>query len=188
MKKLLDIATRHVSGEEAVGAAFVLGDTAAAADGGRTAPTMATAKGARKGAKGGKKGQKWRPRCIAAVASNGGSDEGVDDFSEEYVVAVERNFKWQTRLPKDHFKILLEATCPHNSYPIKHKLKDCTLMKMFMMSGAFSKDRKPEEDLGGKSAAPIPLEAAVMTIFDRPHRGPRNAMWLVEPWIPDLLR
>jgi hypothetical protein len=91
-------------------------------------------------------------------------------------VAVERNFKWQTRLPNDHFKILLEATCPHNSYPIKHKLKDCTLMKMFMMSGAFSKDRKPEEDLGGKSAAPIPLEAAVMTIFDRPHRGPRNAM------------
>jgi hypothetical protein len=57
-KELLDIATRHASGEEAVGATFVLGNTGEAVNGGRAAPTKATVKGARKDAKGGKKGQK----------------------------------------------------------------------------------------------------------------------------------
>jgi hypothetical protein len=40
------------------------------------------------------------------------------------------------------------------------------MMKNFMTLGAFSKSRKPGGDPGGKSAAPIPGEAGVMTIFD----------------------
>jgi hypothetical protein len=40
------------------------------------------------------------------------------------------------------------------------------MTKRFMTSGAFSKGRKPGEDPGGKSVAPIPEEAEVMTIFD----------------------
>jgi hypothetical protein len=39
-------------------------------------------------------------------------------------------------------------------------------MKKFMTSGAFSKGRKPGGDPSGKSEAPIPGEAEVMTIFD----------------------
>jgi hypothetical protein len=58
-KELLDTVTHHASGEEAVGAAFILGNAAATADCDRTAPTKATTKGARTGAKGGKKGKKW---------------------------------------------------------------------------------------------------------------------------------
>jgi hypothetical protein len=38
-KELLDIATRHASGEEAVRATFILGNTKAAASGGRAAPS-----------------------------------------------------------------------------------------------------------------------------------------------------
>jgi hypothetical protein len=57
-KDMLDIATQHTSGEEAVGAAFILAYTGTAASGGRAAPTKATVKSYRKGAKGGKKGQK----------------------------------------------------------------------------------------------------------------------------------
>jgi hypothetical protein len=49
------------------------------------------------------------------------------------------------------------------------------MMKKFMSSRAFSKDRKPGGDPGGKSAAPIPGEAKVMTIFDQSHHGPGNA-------------
>jgi hypothetical protein len=49
------------------------------------------------------------------------------------------------------------------------------MMKKFMTSGAFSKDRKPGGDPGGKGTAPVLREAEVMTIFDRPHRGPENA-------------
>jgi hypothetical protein len=39
------------------------------------------------------------------------------------------------------------------------------MMKKFMTSGVLSKGRKPEEDPGGKNAAPIHREAMVMTIF-----------------------
>jgi hypothetical protein len=49
-------------------------------------------------------------------------------------------------------------------YLIKHKLKDCTMMIKFMTSGALSKGKKPEGELGGKVAASVPGEAAVMTI------------------------
>jgi hypothetical protein len=50
-------------------------------------------------------------------------------IDEELVVAVGREFKRQTRQPTDHFKKLLEATCPNHMYPIRHKLKECTMMK-----------------------------------------------------------
>jgi hypothetical protein len=40
------------------------------------------------------------------------------------------------------------------------------MIKEFMTSGTFSKGRKLGGDLGGNSAAPIPGEAKVMTIFD----------------------
>jgi hypothetical protein len=56
--ELLDITTRHASGEEAVGAAFSPSDGKAAAGGGYSKAFKATIKSARKGAKGGKKGKK----------------------------------------------------------------------------------------------------------------------------------
>jgi hypothetical protein len=40
------------------------------------------------------------------------------------------------------------------------------MMKNFMTSGAFSKDRMSGGDPGGKSMTPISGEAEVMTIFD----------------------
>jgi hypothetical protein len=173
-KDLLNIATQHTSIEGALGVVFILGSAAVAAEGGRTAPT----KGARKGAKGGKKGQKWWPHRVTIVAGNSGGDEEVSDSNEEYVVAVEHNFQCQIRLPKDHFEKLLKATYPHHSYPVKHKLKlkDYTLMKKFMMSRAFSNDRKLGRDPGGKSVVPILGEAEVMTTFGRPHHGPGDTM------------
>jgi hypothetical protein len=57
-KELLNITTRHASGKEAVGAAFVLANVATTAHGGQATPTKDTNKGTRRGAKGGNKGQK----------------------------------------------------------------------------------------------------------------------------------
>jgi hypothetical protein len=165
-KELLDISTRHTSGEEAFGAAVILGNTGAAVNGGRAAPTKATIKGARKGAKGGKNGQKRQPHRNAIVAGNGDGDKEADDSCEEFVAAVESNFKRQSQPPKDHFEKLLEVTYLHHPYPVKHKLKDCTMRKKFMTSGTFSKGSKLGRDPGGKSAAPVFGEAKVMTIFD----------------------
>jgi hypothetical protein len=68
----------------------------------------------------------------------------------------------------EHFKKLLEAASPNHAYPIKHKLKDCTMMKNFMTSGALSKGKKPERDPGRKGLPPFPEEEALMSIYDRP--------------------
>jgi hypothetical protein len=130
-KELLDITTQHASGEEVVCAAFILGNTGVVANGGRAVPTKAIVKGAKKGVKGGKKGQKKRPPHVAIAAGSDGGDEEAGDSGEECIVAVERSFRE-----------LLKVTCPHHSYPIKHKLKDCAMMKKFMMLGAFSKGSK----------------------------------------------
>jgi hypothetical protein len=56
----------------------------------------------------------------------------ANNSDEEYVVATKHDFKRQTRPPKDHLEKLLEATYPNHSCPIKHMLKDCTMMKNFM--------------------------------------------------------
>jgi hypothetical protein len=58
------------------------------------------------------------------------------------------------------------VTCLKHSYPIKHKFKDCTMMKNFMTSGALSKGKKPKGDPGKKGATSVLDEAAIMTIFD----------------------
>jgi hypothetical protein len=63
-KELLDITTRHAFGEEAVGAAFILGNVGAVANGGQATPTKATVKSARKGGKAEKRGRSADPlRC-----------------------------------------------------------------------------------------------------------------------------
>jgi hypothetical protein len=106
------------------------------------------------------------------VSSNDGDDEKVDDSGEVYVVAAECDFMRQTQQPKDHFKKHVKETCLNYSYSVKHKLEDCTMMKNFMMSGAFSRGRKPERDPGRKGMTPIPGKAEVMTIFARPVWAP----------------
>jgi hypothetical protein len=160
---LLNITTRHASDEEAVGAAFVLGSTAARS--GRATPTKTIIKSARKGAKGGKKGQKCQPHHLAAMASNDSGGAKADNSDEGFVAMVECDFKRQTRSHKDHFKKLPQVVCPRHPYPIKHKLKDYTMLKKFMTSGAPPKGGKLEGGVGGKSVATIPGEAQVMTIF-----------------------
>jgi hypothetical protein len=99
------------------------------------------------------------------MASNGHDDDEADDSCKGFAAASEHDFKRQTRLPMDHFEKLLAASYPHHPYPVKHKLKDCTMMKIFMTSGTPSKGDKLGGEKGGKSVAPIPREAEVMTIF-----------------------
>jgi hypothetical protein len=99
------------------------------------------------------------------MAGNGNGGEEADCSGEGFVAAVERDIKWQTRLPKDHFKKLLEATCLHHPYHVKHKLKDCVMMRKFMTLRAPSKGSKLEGDPGRKSAEPIPEGVEAMTIF-----------------------
>jgi hypothetical protein len=63
-KELLDITTRHASGEEAVGVVFDQGDRNTVPYGSRGAPPKAASKGAKRNTKGNKKGPKRRPNGL----------------------------------------------------------------------------------------------------------------------------
>jgi hypothetical protein len=99
------------------------------------------------------------------MTSSNDDDKEADGSNEEYFTTVEHSFKHQERQPKDHFEILLKATCLNHVYPIKHKLKDTTMMKNFMTSGGLAKGKKPEGDPSGTGAAFFPREAAIMMIY-----------------------
>jgi hypothetical protein len=88
----------------------------------------------------------------------------MDDSDEVYVAIVERDFKRQARQLNDHFKKLLEATHLNHSYPVKHYLKDCTMMKNLMTLGALSGGKKHEGDPSVMVATPAPRETTVMAI------------------------
>jgi hypothetical protein len=72
----------------------------------------------------------------------------------------------------DHFEKLFEEACPNHTYPIKHKLRDCDMMKNFMASESFTRAMKLDEVLDEGDMMPFPGEDAIMMIYDgRPHSG-----------------
>jgi hypothetical protein len=59
-------------------------------------------------------------------------------------------------------------TCPNHTYPVRHKLKECTMMKNYMTMRTFARGKKPEDDSTGKASAPFPKEKVVMSIYSGP--------------------
>jgi hypothetical protein len=198
MKELLDIATRHTSCEEAVGAIFVQSSGKVIPGGDRGTSTIATDKGTKRGIKNDKRGPRRRPQRVAVTASceEDNNAKDVDDSDEELVAAAEHDFKRQARLPVDHFEKLLEVTCPNHTYHVKHKLKECTMMKNYMTTISLARSKKPEGDLVGRTATPFPEEKAVMSIYSgpAPHKSRRKlkltnrVIHSVSASVPEYLR
>jgi hypothetical protein len=141
---------RHASREEAVGAAFALVEVVVTAGGGQIVPPNIVVVSTRKGAKGMKKDQKRCLRRPAAVMNNSSVMEKVESSNKEFVASAGRNFKLCTQPPKDHFKKVLEAACSHHPYPVRHKLRDCTVMKRFMSSDTSADGNELARDLWAK--------------------------------------
>jgi hypothetical protein len=110
---------------------------------GKRSPTLREAP---KVAKSGKSG--------ATSCNDDDNNKEVDDSDEEHIADVERDFRHKAQQPNDHFEKLLKATYPNHAYPVKHKLKECTMMKNYMASWALSKGKNPEGDLGERSPPP----------------------------------
>jgi hypothetical protein len=71
----------------------------------------------------------------------------------------------------DHFEKLLEAICPNHMYPVRHKLKECTMIKNNMTTQTFARRKKPKGDSAGK---------AVMSIYDGPTPSVNTLLlWLI---------
>jgi hypothetical protein len=81
-----------------------------------TIGTKATDGDAKSGTRSDKRGSKWWPQGVTVATS---CDEGDNDND-----ASDSN--------EDHFKKLLKATCPNHTYPVRHKLKECTMMDNYM--------------------------------------------------------
>jgi hypothetical protein len=96
-KKLVDIATRHASSEEAVRVVFIQSDGRAVPGDSRGAPLKAASKGMKRSAKGTKRGPKRQPQRGAITTSydEGDNDKEADDSDEELIAATECDFKRQ---------------------------------------------------------------------------------------------
>jgi hypothetical protein len=92
-KELLDIATQHASGEEAVGVVFVQGDEKMIPVSSRWEPSKATGKDTKKGAKDSKKGAKAAPPWITATTSCNDDNKEADGSDEEYITATKHDIK-----------------------------------------------------------------------------------------------
>jgi hypothetical protein len=77
-------------------------------------------------------------------------NEEVENSDKECMVTTECNFKRCTRPPKDYFEKILEVACPHHPYPVKHKLRDCTMMKKFISSRGPPGGDEPTRDSRGR--------------------------------------
>jgi hypothetical protein len=86
-----------------------------------------------------KRSKKRRKQCHqeTAIATDDNGDISKQAGSSGMVRTVVASGinKHQVQPPTDHFKRLLEETCLNYAYPVKHKLRDCSMMKSFITSG-----------------------------------------------------
>jgi hypothetical protein len=104
-RELLDIATNHASGKEAVGAVFIDGRA---------------------------KGQAKREDQDEGPSSGQGKRKKKDWRRANPNTAVAANHAGKRQGNASHFEQLLEKQCTNHDYPIKHKLKDCKLLKRML--------------------------------------------------------
>jgi hypothetical protein len=94
-KELLNIATGHTSGEEAVGSNFIRDSGRAAPGGDRGTVLKTSSKGAKRYAKGDKRELNWWPWWVVVTTScnEGDNDKEVGDSNEELIAAAEHDFR-----------------------------------------------------------------------------------------------
>jgi hypothetical protein len=113
-RELLDIASNHADGEEAVAA------------------TLNTPQGK------GKQVAKHGEGTSSRFKKKKKNDKRRRD--DNFVAAVERKASRPKGNPgkpaptRDHFEKLLDAPCPHHEVPVKHTLRECRLMKNYVKS------------------------------------------------------
>jgi hypothetical protein len=115
------------------------------------------------------KRRKQRPLGTVTMTSRG-DDRGWEAGSSSMgqISSVMHGNRCLVRPPTDHFKRLLEETCPNHAYPVKHKLKDYGKMQSFMTLGSLTWGTEVDEGPNGSDTAPFPEESVIMTIFEGP--------------------
>jgi hypothetical protein len=86
---------------------------------------------------------------MAAVDYDDDNDQELGGSGVGHVVTAVCSSKCQAWPPTDHFERLLKEAWPNDAYPIKHKLKDCGMMKNFLISRSLTYGMELDEYLGG---------------------------------------
>ena len=142
-KELLDIATSHASGEEAVGAIFDHFDGKAMRDEG------AGEGASNRSAKRKNKKQRREDSLVAATNRKGG---------------------WKpAKGTLNHFEKMLEGPCPNHAFPAKHLYKDCGLMRKYLFGGLNKgeqgKEPTPTTDDAEEKDDAFPMLNGTLMIF-----------------------
>ena len=105
---LLDVATNHASGKEAIGAVF-------SGDRDKGKPKRADPDEGPSTQRGKKNKKDWHRSDNTAL-----------------VVAADRTPRQPQQGLPNHFNKLMDGPCPNHAYPIKHLYKECELLKCFL--------------------------------------------------------
>jgi hypothetical protein len=97
---------------------------------------------------------------------DGGNDEKADDSSVGRIATAACSSKHQARPPIDHIKTILEEVFTNHTYPVKHKLRECDMMKNFMILGFLPQGMELDEVPGRSDTMPFTGVDAVMTVYD----------------------
>jgi hypothetical protein len=170
---LRSVANQYTTNSEVHEFHLPLGSREATPSSSKEASSDIAIQSTREGTEGGKRRCKQCPQGAMITTDYGDSNNGKAGKSGMgRVMTVVHSNKHKAWPPTDNFKRLLEEAYPNHVYPIKHKLKDCDIMKSFMISGYTTRGTKLNEDTGRSDTMPFPKENTVMTVYSgRPHQG-----------------
>jgi hypothetical protein len=105
---------------------------------------------------------------VHAAPSRGHDDDNdgeMGGFGMRGIMTAECNDKHQVRPPTYHSKRLLKEACRNHAYPIRHKLKDCGMMRSFMTSGSLTWGAELDKGPDGSDTTPFLEENTIMMVY-----------------------
>jgi hypothetical protein len=99
------------------------------------------------------------------VQADPSRDHDPDGNNDELGGSVAGKDKRQARPPLNHFKRLLEEACPKHAYPVRHKLKDCSMIRSFVTLGSLTWGVELDEGLDRSDMMPFPEKNTVMIVY-----------------------
>jgi hypothetical protein len=80
------------------------------------------------------------------MAKDDDNDQKADGSSVGCIMTTALSGKCMAQPPIDHFERLLKGAFLNYAYPVKHKLKNCDMMKNFMSSRSLTRGMELKED------------------------------------------
>jgi hypothetical protein len=161
-----DITTQHATSYKAVVPRPAQGSREVTPSNGEGALSDVVTHNDRESVNDGKKRHKQCLQGAMTTTDHGNKNNGEAGGSGmRRILIAARSDSRHARPPMDHFKRLLEEVCPNHAYPVRHRLKDCNMMRSFMTSGSLTWDAELNKGLDGSDTTPFIGENVVQTVY-----------------------